>query len=265
MAIIANVSGTRVTATKGALYFPENLGDKPSMKFTPIRATYEPGKAGRKAAKTIGQVLRSNDSRSINLLVPRGLQMSDAMNYDSNESALVELLSKVTTTTGATGNLPNVTQAEATALMGQLPLIGDTIEKFRRKAVTENQVTLNPGEFMLFRSPQPRTFSLSYKFMPKSSWEQQAVNDIIREFRRAMYPLISGDLNAYNFPDAWLIEFIDAENYVEFPEVVLTDLQTTYNPNTMAYHEGGKPVEYDLTLTFKELVPISRDDVDGGF
>ena len=41
----------------------------------------------------------------------------------------------------------------------------------------------------------------------------------------------------------------------------LTNLTTTYNSTTNAYHDDGQPVEIDMSLTFQETRALTRGDL----
>ena len=128
------------------------------------------------------------------------------------------------------------------------------------------QTGINPREFLLFKAPSMRAFSLSFRFIPSSLKESESVVDIIKFFREGMYPEVSSSGFAYNFPDAFSLEFNNVEGVPLLPEMYLESATTTYNPNSMSYYKhGNRPVEVLLSLSFKEIQPLNRQLVKAGF
>jgi len=44
------------------------------------------------------------------------------------------------------------------------------------------------------------------------------------------------------------------------PSYVL-NVQHNYNPSSMSWHKGGKPTEVDMSLTFMEYRPLTKQDI----
>lgn len=128
------------------------------------------------------------------------------------------------------------------------------------------QASLNPREFMLFKSPGLRQFSLAFRFIPDSETEAATVEEIVKWFRKGMYPEVSEFGFAYKFPNAFQIQFRNTRGVPRLPEMFLESATTTYNPNSMSYYEvNNRPVEVTLSLQFKELQPLNKDMIDEGF
>lgn len=127
------------------------------------------------------------------------------------------------------------------------------------------QVAINPREFMLYKSPGMRNFSFRFRFIPDSENESKAAEKIIEWFRKGMYPTAAGEFS-FNFPDAFQIEIKNMQGLPRIPEVFLESAGITYNPNSMSYfRHGNRPVEINLSLEFKELQPITRENIDEGY
>jgi len=131
------------------------------------------------------------------------------------------------------------------------------------------QKSLNPREFLLFKAPTLRSFSMQFRFIPESAGEADTVDNIIKFFREGMYPEITQYGFGYKFPDAFQIQFKKVNGIPKLPEMFLENASITYNPNSMSYYksaDGGRPVEVSLALTFKELQPLNRQLIKrGGF
>jgi len=130
------------------------------------------------------------------------------------------------------------------------------------------QSSLNPREFLLFKAPSMRSFSLQFRFVPESADEANTVDKIITWFREGMYPDITGLGFGYKFPDAFAITFENTNGIPALPEVYLESANLTYNPNSMSFYKsanGGRPIEVTLSLSFKEIQPLNRQLVKMGF
>lgn len=127
------------------------------------------------------------------------------------------------------------------------------------------QVSVNPREFMLYKSPGMRNFSFRFRFIPDDEGESRAAEEIVKWFRRGMYPTAAGQYS-FNFPDAFQIEIKNMQGIPKLPEVFLESCNVTFNPNSMSYFkQNNRPVEINLSLEFKELQPITRENVNEGF
>jgi hypothetical protein len=135
----------------------------------------------------------------------------------------------------------------------------------------------NPREYTLFHSPKLRTFNFSFKFLPKNEEENKEVEHIIKFFRYNSYPTVTASRIDFVAPPHFKIDFInDDESMIQIPgPVVLENITTTFNPTTTALVRKGpdgkrKPVEYELSLSFREVEPIyhgrknegSGDEID---
>jgi len=120
---------------------------------------------------------------------------------------------------------------------------------------------MNPNEYMQFKSTQLRTFTLNFKFLPMSANESDHANKIIRQFRAAMYPHRNSGITL-TVPDIVGITFKNVGGMVKMPEVYITNINVTYNPNTASFFKsGGHPVEIDIGVELQEIHPIHKEDV----
>lgn len=144
-------------------------------------------------------------------------------------------------------------------------------ESFKNAISIAGQVTMNPNTRALFKSVPLRTFSFSFKFLPKSADEAEVVKNIIKFFRVHAYPETipeGAELSVgYKFPNMFEIKTLYDGKQVgtKIKKCYLQSIQHTYNPTGMGFHADGQPVEVDLTLTFTEHVTINRKDIDEGF
>ena len=138
-------------------------------------------------------------------------------------------------------------------------------------------VTVNPNTINLFKSVALREFSFTFKLIATSQREAIEIENIIKFFRTTMYPETidfdgadAGGLNVpigYKFPDKFDItmRYNDQPVGTKILTSVLRGFQSVYNPQSMSWHEDGKPSEVDITLSFGEERTLTRNDITAGY
>jgi hypothetical protein len=247
------------------LKYPQNADTTglPSVVFSPRAVTYNIVSNGIDTTQDDG-------SDKAVLYMPAGFNVSDALNYASFEQGLLaasisEFASEFE------GAKPEMSDLFSRA--GSIAQEGGS--RFARglsglggedvKALVERSAgrVANPREFMLFRSPDLRSFSFSFQFIPESETEARAVPEIIQFFRRAAYPGLTENGLDYTLPRAFSVFMQGTNSVIRLPELVCTSINTTYNPTNMAYLTlDNLPSEISLELGFQELKAITRRDIN---
>lgn len=268
------------------LRYPLNVeqADAPFILFTRHKANYN------SSATTTGKVeLVTKDH--VSLYMPMGISFNDSANYDMAATGIVGNAVQAI----AAGDPSKITMGDVTAVLekasegigtivggalgagasslggGRIGAIlatvaggvsgGGLAKSLAQEYQRHTQTTLNPREFMLYKSPGLRSFSFRFRFIPDSDQEAQQAEQIVYWFRKAMYPEKAGNYS-YRFPDAIQIEFQNMTGVPRIPEVFLTNASITYNPNSMSYFkQDNRPVEINLSLDFKEMQPITRESI----
>jgi len=126
------------------------------------------------------------------------------------------------------------------------------------------QTTVNPNARTLFEAPEIRIFTFTFKLIPTSKVEAEAIKSIVAFFRKEVYPteiLAAGISVGYEFPNKFEIKVKYNGQIIpgtEIADCYLTQVQTTFNPTQMGFHEDGNFNETDLTLTFRETRALSK-------
>ena len=124
---------------------------------------------------------------------------------------------------------------------------------------------LNPNEYMAYENTPMRTFSFVFNFLPDSIEESISATAIIKEFRMAAHADKTDNLTV-RVPDHCIVSFHGAQDMIQLPPVVIESVSVTYNPNnTSFFKHNNSPVEINLSVGFKEIAPIFKDDVERGF
>ena len=133
-------------------------------------------------------------------------------------------------------------------------------------------VTLNPNSRVLFKQPNIRDFTFSFKMIAKSPEEATMINDIIKFLRTELYP---DEINVevggtplslgYRFPNKFNIEFDykgePIKGLAKIQPCYLREVSTTYNASNMAMHSDGNFMEVDMNLSFQETRALTRKKI----
>ena len=125
---------------------------------------------------------------------------------------------------------------------------------------------INPNMELLFKGPQLRTFSLTWRMSPRDYEESDMVKNIIRMFKQSMAVKRSESLVFLKSPNTYKLQYLTARNrdhsfLPKIKECALTGCSVNYTPDgNYATYENSSMVAYELTLSFNELEPIYHDD-----
>lgn len=142
-------------------------------------------------------------------------------------------------------------------------------EKANAALASATRVALNPNTRTLFQSVPVRSFAFQFKMIPNSASEVKSIEAIIKRFRTVMYPEEIGTDSislGYKFPDPFEIKmyYKNSEVFTRILPSYLRDINVTYNTSGMGFHEDGGFTDCDVSLTFTESRPLSKDDVERG-
>jgi len=134
---------------------------------------------------------------------------------------------------------------------------------------TETGVTLNPNRRSTFKGIGVRRFRFSFILIPTSAAEAQQIKNIVGFFRLQMYPELKGNLGApgisaaMQFPHKFNIrmKYGDKRIGTSILPCFLENVETTYNPNSMAFHSDGEPQETQISLSFVEERALTKEDI----
>ena len=123
----------------------------------------------------------------------------------------------------------------------------------------------NPHDYMAYQSTGLRSFTFTFTFLPDSKDESDQVTKIIKQFRVAAHAKRNDSLTL-TVPDHVVTSFHGAGDMIQMPPTVIEAVNITYNPNnTSFFKDGNNPVEVAMSITLKEIVPLYRHDIEGGF
>ena len=128
-------------------------------------------------------------------------------------------------------------------------------------------VIMNPNMELLFKKPQLRPFTFTFKLAPRSRTEAIQVINIIRTFKQSMAPIRSESNLFLRTPHTYRLQYMSrgkVHPYLNmFKECALTNLNMKYTPDgNYATYEDGVMTAYEMTMQFKELEPVFNDDYE---
>ena len=133
---------------------------------------------------------------------------------------------------------------------------------------------------MVFEGISRRSFSFTFKMMPKSESEAQNVDRIVNTFRFYMAPSFDGPADTsrtFIVPATFDIEYYFNAGPNRFLNRIATSVLESCNvtyggervqffrPTTGVNGAGAPPVETNIELQFKELEVITREKIAEGF
>lgn len=129
-------------------------------------------------------------------------------------------------------------------------------------------VAANPKKEQAFKNVDFRTFTFEYQFSPKSESEAQNALNIIRAFKYHMHPeFTSTNQFIYVYPSEFDIVYYKGGkenlNIHRHTSCVLTELNVNYSPNgVFSTFPNGMPTQISLTMTFKELMLLTKESIE---
>lgn len=131
-------------------------------------------------------------------------------------------------------------------------------------------IAQNPRKEMFFKTVDFRTFVFEYRFSPRNEKEAENVQNIIYMFKLHMHPEYqkAGEF-FFLYPSEFDIQYFhnhkENVNVHRHTSCVLTDMYVDYAPNGQhVTFSNGMSSQIDITLTFRELSVLTKEDIQKG-
>ena len=124
---------------------------------------------------------------------------------------------------------------------------------------------LNPNVELLFNGPQLRPFSFSFRMIPRTKKESEQIKGIIKFFKKNM-AVKKSEESFLRAPNTFLIKYLqqggeEHRSINKIKECALMGCGVNYTPQgTYMTYEDGTMASYNITLEFKEIIPIYDTD-----
>jgi hypothetical protein len=144
-----------------------------------------------------------------------------------------------------------------------------------RGAIKATGKVWNPYVELMYDSPNLRTFNYDWTFSPKNPKESQALNQIIHVLKKAMHPIVKGNVDEsiiWEYPDYVDLKFVDNssidsnKNSTSENPWLFQMLKCAISSVTVHYdnkfHPDGSPAIVSLQLSFMETELITQNNYD---
>lgn len=246
------------------------------------------GGTGPDVTPSRGQVPALEHRGTVSLYLPASLQFTDGIDYANVDlgargAAAENALASGGGISGIAGaaiegmlginSINDLIQQGLGSQAGQLALtrtIGKLGEDVRGAVESTTGIALNPNKRSLLRGANIRRFRFTFKLIPTSQKESDAIKNIIKFFRTEMYP---SDIPAANvtvgmeYPSKFNISMSYRGRSVAtgILPCFLENFDTNYNPNTMGMMRDGNFPEVDISMSFMEHRALRRKDILAGY
>lgn len=278
----AGVDIEQLTGNGGTLVYPAGL-DKDSQVCLKIEAiAYSPREM---KGTQVGDRSLGKAEATIFLPVPEGASDRNGVRFSQeNLNPLEVALSSLAMQgieQGAEGvgaaaqNIVDEIQGDTATYKGAIAgILAGQAAGVGNQLLTRQGRILNPNTELLFQGPELRQFSFRYLLSPRSSGESKTVRAIVRTLKQFMAVKKGGEGNSLflQSPHIFRLTYVESQSgdtpndfLNMFKPCALTALSTNYAPNqTFMTFEDGTPVQYELNMSFQELVPIYQGDYTSG-
>lgn len=229
---------------------------------------------------------------SVSLYLPQSINIPDGVSYEQVELGMLggmveSAIKSGMSPTGALGQSINNQISSMVNLLRTNPAIATDAAKLAAVRVASKiggevggnvagsvfRTSVNPQRRQMFRGVNMREFGFTFKMIANSPREAQEIDNIIKFFRRELYPEsfgageLIGEAVGYKFPEPFNIDMTYNGKRVatKLAPAYLRMVDVVYNPSSMGFHVDGKPSEVDLRLTFVEERTLDRQAVLDGY
>ena len=226
------------------------------------------------------------------LPIPGGIRDQQQVSWaDDKMSAAQIALSDIALTTITEGATAGINAAQGTLNQGVNNIseikkalsanIAGAATGANRLLTRQTGAIMNPNMELLFDSPQLRDFTFSFLLSPRSQKEAATIVKIIRFFKQGMSPIRSKSRLFLRSPHTFRLAYkhkatqsettgddkdknkpaTDHKFLNKFKECAMNGFGVDYTPNGQySTYEDGSMTAYQVTMNFKEIVPIYNDD-----
>lgn len=205
---------------------------------------------------------------AIALYVPNQLNVRYSVGYGEEDTFALSAIARGASEAGrAMNNDANIKRSGGAAAEVIAALALDKAPLGKEIGIAAGIAT-NPKKEQAFKNVDFRTFSFDYQFAPRSESEAQNVLNIIRAFKYHMHPEFkSANEFLYLYPSEFDITYYKGENenlnIHRHTSCVLTEMNVNYTPNgVFTTFPNGMPTQIAVTLTFRELMLLSKETIE---
>ena len=252
--------------------FQINVQEKSKIDFG--GTAYSTAPAGRSSEfSTIG-VPRPPTKKlgtSICLYMPASLEVSHKANYGEAEIGLVAAANLSDLSNLKNFNVNNVLDNFKNEAKNALLTLQDVafVGSKAAQQIQDGQITNNRTE-MKFEGIDRRSFSFTFKMLPKTAAEAADVEEIVTMFRYHSMPNFEKGGTGVEgrtmiVPSTFDISYKPGIHLHRIGECALESVNVKFGGERPQFFKDHQPVETELTLQFKELDLITKEKVREGY
>ena len=226
------------------------------------------------AGKTSPTTTRSNrrTAATIALHVPNQLSVRYSMAWSDEETVNFSMAEEgVSQVLNALGK-KSKSATEGAVESGADMIVNKTLAKGPQGSALSAKlgIAANPKKEQVFKGLDFRTFQFDYQFYPRSSKEAEQVLKIIKQFKYHMHPEYkSANQFVWIYPSEFDIVYYnngqENESLHRHTSCVLTEMNVNYTPNgSFTTFDNGMPTQINMQLTFRELLLLSKEQIEKG-
>ena len=227
---------------------------------------------------------------TIVLYMTPGISIADNISYDEDTrklAAVIEELDSVNLKDHMTGQGANdMTTLAISAAAGIGAMAGNVLSKvlpggaitgmvstllggsvadaIKGEAEMRRGATMNPNEYIRYKSTPLRNFSFDFKFLPDTPEESIHCKNIIKSFRKNAHATKASSITI-EIPSTCIVSFHGIKDIVQLPPLVVTSVNTTFSPTAVTRFTDKRPVEMNFSVSLQEIQPIYSGDVEAGY
>lgn len=217
---------------------------------------------------------------TVYLYMPGSLKVKYGIDYEDTDLSGMEIVRLLASLTDSHGSAGAVAQSEMARSVGMsltksVDNLAETLGLGGGIASTLKATTRqiqNPLVVHLFKGVQRRQFTFSFTMIPRSTIETQAIENIVRQFRKYALPRRSEGGRFLDFPGEFDISFLyNNREVIQIPKIrkcALVGIDLSYGPDdvfvALRPDERGyiNPSMVKMDLTFSELELLTQQAVD---
>lgn len=125
---------------------------------------------------------------------------------------------------------------------------------------------INPNKELMFQGMGFRVFTFEWEFVPTNEEQADQINDFIYTIQLMSACGFAEGSTYLSYPELWQV-LIYPQKYMP---LIMPCYVTDYNINygavgRMVFHEGGAPVQVNVSVSFTEAQMHTRDQIEKGF
>jgi hypothetical protein len=246
------------------LQFPSDLNRNASVPYMSMQFS-----AYRR--RSINEQPFYESQMKIRLPIPEGLVEQTSLNYQNdNLGSVAGALTDV-----ASAGVPTSLQGAATAIGTAAAGAGIGIaQNFVQAAGAAGQtavnaisalsgITTNPFQVVLFKSPNFRSHSFSWKFVPRNPAESETLRSIIEVFKYHSLPGVSAFSGVFfSYPEILEINFRPSDTFLyKFKPCVVESVVVNFAPSGPSFFRStNAPTAVQFTIKVQEIEIWTKAD-----